>query len=294
MGDEVCCAQGVPGENVSSVASAARRKLDSLQSKTKVLIYMNECTRALRKGQRGYLVDPATGKLPAAIDVISLDGYCPSAPNGCTSAKQEADLMRHIYTNQLFPVLLPHQKVFIVPGLFGNGSNPTEPQDAQLVEKWNAYLSWMADEPRIIGVNPWHFDNWCPADDCLGTVDFPKLRQAITAFGRNLTAGERKLVKTDDIGAGCEPNPCKNGAECFVNTSARKLEPQNTAANTSLPVLRLSFAVNSRRQQKQRFLLLPFSDSSTPVAKPAASRLAAATKRASRLACCTPRRQVRA
>lgn len=34
LGDEVCCAQGVPGANVSSVASAVRSKLDSIQSRT--------------------------------------------------------------------------------------------------------------------------------------------------------------------------------------------------------------------------------------------------------------------
>ena len=187
LGDEVCCAQGVPGANVSSVAMAIRAKLDSLQSKDKVLIYLNECSRALHKGERGYLGD-ASGHLPAAIDAISLDGYCPSAGNGCTSAKQEAALMRHIYTNQLFPMMMPHQRVFIVPGFFGNASQPIGPQDTQLVVKWEAYLNWMAVESRIIGVNPWHLDNWCPAEKCLGAADFPKLRQAIAAFGKNLTA----------------------------------------------------------------------------------------------------------
>lgn len=150
LGDEICCAQGVPGRNVSSVAEAARHQLDSLHSKQRVLIYLNECSRALHADQRGYLGDP----LPAAIDAISLDGYCPSAGNGCSRAAQEATLMRNIYTHQLFPKMLPHQRVFIVPGFFGNGSQPIGPQDAQLVEKWTAYLGWIAAEPRIIGVNP--------------------------------------------------------------------------------------------------------------------------------------------
>ena len=62
--------------------------------------------------------------------------------------------MRHIYTNQLFPKLLPHQRVFVVPGLFGNASLPIGPQDKQLVLKWKGYLDWIATEPRIIGINP--------------------------------------------------------------------------------------------------------------------------------------------
>ena len=48
------------------------------------------------------------------------------------------------------------------------------------------YLRWFAKEPRIIGVNPWHFDSWCPADHCLGAVAFPQLRQAVAAFGTSL------------------------------------------------------------------------------------------------------------
>ena len=151
LGDEVCCVQGVPGQNVSSVAAAARSKLGSIKAGAGVLIYLNECSRALHKGERGYLGDT----LPPHIDAISLDGYCPSAPNGCSSAAQEATLMRNIYTHQLFPKLLPHQRVFVVPGFFGNGSQPLAPQDTELVAKWEGYLRWFAEEPRIIGVNPW-------------------------------------------------------------------------------------------------------------------------------------------
>ena len=49
--------------------------------------------------------------------------------------------MRHIYANQLFPKLLPHQRVFVVPGLFGDTSLPIGPQDKQLVLKWKGSVS---------------------------------------------------------------------------------------------------------------------------------------------------------
>jgi hypothetical protein len=54
FGDEVRCSQNVPGENVSSVATAICKQLDSLQSSaTRVIIYLNECSRALRNTAAG-------------------------------------------------------------------------------------------------------------------------------------------------------------------------------------------------------------------------------------------------
>ena len=188
LGDEVCCVQGVPGSNVSTVASIIRHALSSAglgadsSSPGGAIIYLNECTRAFHNGTRGYLGD----KLPAAIDAISLDGYCPSTPNGCSTAAQEAILMRHIYTTQLFPRLLPHQRVFVVPGLFATA--PIAHQDDQLVLKWKGYLRWMAKEPLIIGVNSWHYDTWA-GDDGLGAGAFPKTLQAVGAFGKTLPPG---------------------------------------------------------------------------------------------------------
>ena len=135
---------------MSSAAAVIRAALDAAGAKA--VVYLNECGRAMNdRAYRGYIGDT----IPAAVDVMSLDGYCPSAPNGCSRAAQEAGLMRNIYTHELFPKLLPHQRVFVVPGLFGNGSEPVGAQDEQLVAKWTGYTAWVAQEPRILGINPW-------------------------------------------------------------------------------------------------------------------------------------------
>ena len=99
--------------------------------------------------------------------------------------------MKSIYTHQLFPRLLPHQRVFVVPGLFttANASVPIAQQDEQLLEKWNGYLAWIAAEPRIIGVNPWHYDTWNGSDG-LGAGTFPKTLRAVAAFGKTLPSGD--------------------------------------------------------------------------------------------------------
>lgn len=65
--------------------------------------------------------------------------------------------MSHIYAHAVFPRLYPHQRVFVVPGLFVPSNAtvaPTAAQDAQLVEKWAGYMQWITIEPRIIGIFP--------------------------------------------------------------------------------------------------------------------------------------------
>lgn len=72
-----------------------------------------------------------------------------------------------IYENSIFPKLAPHQRVILVPGVFGNTpegcaahnlSCPLDEQEAQIVLKLEAYFEWAKAEPRIAGFNPWHFD----------------------------------------------------------------------------------------------------------------------------------------
>ena len=200
LGDEVCYVQAVPGSNVSTVATIIRKFLRTTAAGINTLVYLNECTRALHPATgRGYLGNP----LPADIDAISLDGYCPSKPNGCSSAEQEGkDLMKNIYNHQLFPKMLPHQRVFVVPGLFAtaNASVPIKAQDEQLVLKWKGYLDWIATEPRIIGINPWHFDSWAGGDG-LGASSFPKTLAAVAAFGKTLPPLKPPPFKADDSAA---------------------------------------------------------------------------------------------
>ena len=53
-----------------------------------------------------------------------------------------------------------------------------EATDELLVGKLEAYLAWAAEEPRITGCIPWHWNDlggfFKPATMTYGAVDFPK------------------------------------------------------------------------------------------------------------------------
>ena len=90
LGDEVCCSQGVPGSNVSSVATIIRHALNQTASKAAAdaIIYLNECSRAMHNNTRGYIGD----MLPFAIDAISLDGQS-AVDTLCVSACAACDVL---------------------------------------------------------------------------------------------------------------------------------------------------------------------------------------------------------
>jgi hypothetical protein len=93
---------------LATVASAARASLNNIEGGSSVLIYMNHCGSGLKR----YGIT----KIPGAIDVISLDGYCVydlSVPQ-CEPAK-EAKMMRRIYERGLLPKMHPNQSLFVVP-----------------------------------------------------------------------------------------------------------------------------------------------------------------------------------
>ena len=92
------------------------------------------------------------------------------------------------YERYFFPLLKPHQSVWVVPGLFGrNGThgNATEmaATDDSLAEKLNAYWSWAQSESRITGIIPWHWDDlnppFKPSGETYGGQDYPKTLAAV-------------------------------------------------------------------------------------------------------------------
>ena len=71
---------------------------------------------------------------------------------------------RELYEKSIFPKLASHQKVMLVPGVFGNTpegcaahnlSCPLDEQQNQIVLKLEAYFEWAKAEPRIAGFNPY-------------------------------------------------------------------------------------------------------------------------------------------
>lgn len=157
LGDELVCS-GFPLSNLSALASRLRSGLRSRD----VFIYTNECfpagapckTDADCRGnskQPGICATrplglPVAGcqaavwpEMPSALDFISMDLYRAGA--------QEVTWTKQFYAKYLLPILKPHQRVFVVPGLFGpNGTHSnasaTAATDASLVEKLAACLLW--------------------------------------------------------------------------------------------------------------------------------------------------------
>jgi hypothetical protein len=106
----------------------------------------------------------------------------------------------------IYPLLKPHQKVFLVPGSFGT-HDPKSPQppgyprgnktfcyggtfdgcDRYMADQANAYAKWAYEDPRIAGIAPWHWDTRgigvvTPFKE-VGVVDMPKTKQAWRAIG---------------------------------------------------------------------------------------------------------------
>ena len=205
---------------MSAVARLIKTKLRA--AGTDALTYLNDCSRVVRdKTFHGYIGD----LIPADIDAISLgtsyschcvlenfvcallsskrelccaDGYCPQQSNGCTHAVQERSLVQNLYQGSLFPHLRPHQRVFIVPGLFAasnvsapfGGYRSMEDADKSLCSKLQAFIAWAHAEPRIIGVMPYHLDSWCDGpytSQCRGAKEFPRLLTLLGELGRNIS-----------------------------------------------------------------------------------------------------------
>ena len=91
LGGEVCSHKGVKWSNVSSVAQLIRTQLE--RAKADALILITEGTRFMYdKHWRGYVDDI----IPAAIDAIALDAYCPfhrcGRSNACAPCLSAAPL----------------------------------------------------------------------------------------------------------------------------------------------------------------------------------------------------------
>ena len=127
---------------------------------------------------------PGWGYLPAAIDYFSTDRYwrCPNPPpieNCSLMNEDEAMHNRWYYESYIYPRLLPHQSVFVAPGIFGDrhclppkphATNPCmQPLcrcgdaaiengtlhaelDAMLVRKLRNYMDWIDDDNRVVGM----------------------------------------------------------------------------------------------------------------------------------------------
>eukprot|EP01048_Picozoa_sp_COSAG05_P028153 COSAG05_NODE_8591_length_690_cov_1.079526_1_plen_100_part_00 len=91
--------------------------------------------------------------------------------------------------------MAPHQKVLVVPGLFADPnvtrSGSILSQDQAVAVKLQGYADWIRTEPRIVGINEWHWTNdkdargkWLSSytDFAVGTVSLPKTTKLMAAL----------------------------------------------------------------------------------------------------------------
>jgi hypothetical protein len=149
LGDELMCL-GVPFANYTAVANFVRRRLNALNSTA--FIYSNECGSPFTMTDRIFSISDT---LPEAVDQISVDIY--------DVGSTEVSRVQTFLHQHVIPKLRPEQSMVVVMGLFAD-SNTTvagslQQQEPALVQKLNAYWHWVQNDPKVVGLNVWHWIN---------------------------------------------------------------------------------------------------------------------------------------
>eukprot|EP01048_Picozoa_sp_COSAG05_P004202 COSAG05_NODE_217_length_13794_cov_5.734064_13_plen_121_part_00 len=102
----------IPYANFTAVATRVRKKLQG----TKALMYLNECTQPFVRPGQSWTIPI---KLPEELDLISIDSYV--GRNLCDgNPTKELEVFKTFLEKQLKPRLHQHQRVLLVPGLYGD------------------------------------------------------------------------------------------------------------------------------------------------------------------------------
>lgn len=206
LGDEVCC--HVPKCLNATIAPVARRIRAKYAgaNKSKLFIWSNECDSSIIGGPDHNANQPLPllpGAIPQEIDIFSVDIYAGFGNDTFPGSHEVLSNVSTFYNNEIFPRMVAEQRAFVVPGFFGCSNYKTcgtlKQQEARLRDKLAAYKNFLATEPRVVGVAPWHADNrghaGCSVDvkakcnDCdmmLGAEAFPTLLQEWHAFGTEI------------------------------------------------------------------------------------------------------------
>lgn len=167
---------GVPAHEFEALVTFVRQQVGPT-----AILYANEgwgnicatcCNDACMKPAGGVSGTCCTLKsIPKELDLISEDIYtypgecscggqpCDPDPRNCSwNATAEMAWARHELERNVFPLMHPHQKAFIVAGTFGCTNFSLVDFDTQqdtLVGKLRAHAEWAEQEPRIAGLNPY-------------------------------------------------------------------------------------------------------------------------------------------
>ena len=167
----------------------------SRKAHTDAFIAVNECERTFTGicNSSGKNCQPYSGlitKVPGAIDYISADIYV-------VNEGWEPNAVRDVYEGLVYKALAPHQKTWVVPGLFADSRLPHNESEAIMLGKLNGYWDWMQNDTNVVGMNPWHWNTWGSSMDKepqfkLGAWEFPKLRARLSEIGQ--------IIKGDGYG----------------------------------------------------------------------------------------------
>jgi hypothetical protein len=208
VGDEL-----FPGKVSVEDFMTALRALQSMKAKYPwLVIWENE-------GGTKWVSDFKDG-IPSELDIISMDDYYmwPDPAGAGTTPQGQVDGHRKFYEEKIYPLLKPHQKVFIVPGSYGThdpraGPMPSpyehgnktycydetfESCDTYMADQANAFAKWAFADPRVAGIAPWHWDTRgigivTPFKE-VGVADMPRTKAAWRAIGDRIRSGATRGV----------------------------------------------------------------------------------------------------
>ncbi len=195
IGDELtCCSNKMSFANLTAVIDTLRAELGPGVG----VIYTND-------GPGTEANDTTWPSVPAGLDLLSFDLY--DSRKGrhyeVTEVKAAFELVR--------PKLRPHQRMMLVPGIFGSHHAPPvcnatlAETSKELVTKLDAYMAWAREEPLIAGFCPWHLlnrsadQNWKPGcDQEVGAVAMPGVMAKLREMGEAILHPKTARLKLDD------------------------------------------------------------------------------------------------
>ena len=169
LGDELCCTGTAP-DALAALASFCRAQLLAA-GHGNAEVYINECARSfIGAGESGGEPWPGwnKGMIPAGLTLVSLDNYALANATDMRTHRvtpwweAEVDKVRKLYQLAFRGRLHPHQRLLVVPGLYGNDSATAAEHalhDQQLVKKIELYWDWIQNDTNIIGMCPYHWQD---------------------------------------------------------------------------------------------------------------------------------------
>ena len=188
IGDEICTKAGCLTQTLAPVATFLKAALGP----TAVVSTQEMLGTYLGMSPEVAQHNEPVASIPGAIDLVcasgGYDGYMPGQM-GTEEVNKSAPRLE-----PLFKLLQPHQQAMLLPGIFGCLNNqsdfgPPEVQGARVVRKLEAFWDWANREPKVAGLDAWHWFNESdkldsgPCDMKLGAEALPGVPAKLREIG---------------------------------------------------------------------------------------------------------------